>query len=218
MGGVVPNLTGRTAPDQCKAAALFTASTPELGAGLPPPPLDIEAIFPAEVMRRLRHRWSGAKATDAEWSHAPKLFTEDDRFNLSPSFRYALAKLLSNGEDALCPAEPENHHTYALILSAFGRFLGPVVQGYVGELAEPPHPLVLLLTRDWWVMDLARKEYVIGPLRSYQMLGPSGALSLMRPVRAAPSRPANLPAPVGRYISMQELHDLAGGPRQRQEP
>ncbi|MGP9812936.1 hypothetical protein ACTZWT_15625 [Rhodopseudomonas sp. NSM] len=215
----MPGLIRTTAPENRRAAALFAASTSELGAALPPPPLDIEAIFPAEVMRRLRHRWSGAKATDAEWSHAPQLFTEDDRFNLSPSFRYALAKLLNDGEDVLCPAEPERHHDYALLLSAFGSCLGPVIHGYVGELAEPPHPLVVLLTRDWWVMDLARKEYVIGPLRSYQMLGPSGAaLSLMRPVRAAPSRPANLPAPVGRYISMQELHDLAGGPRQRQEP
>ncbi|MGO3933086.1 hypothetical protein [Rhodopseudomonas pseudopalustris] len=214
----MPGLTRTTAPENWETAALFAASTSELGAALPPPPLDIEAIFPADVMRRLRLGWIGAKATDADWGHAPQLFTEDDRFNLSPSFRYALAKLLNDGEDALCPAEPEHHQTYALLLAAFGRFLGPVVQGYVGELAKPPHPIVLLLTRDWWVMDLARKEFVIEPLRSYQMLGPSGALSLMRPVRAAPSRPANLPAPVGRYISMQELHDLAGGPRQRQEP
>jgi hypothetical protein len=190
-----------------EAAAMLAISPVAMAAPSPPPPLDIEALFPPNVMKRVR----------LSLAYASELFTEDERFNISPEFRYALAKLLIDGEDVLCPAEPENHQACASILSAFGKFLGPIVHGYVGELAEPPYPRMMLLTRDWWVMDLARGGYVITPFRAYHELGFSET-ETKRPTRAAPPRPGNLPPPVGRYISMQELYDLAGGPRQRQQP
>jgi hypothetical protein len=69
---------------------------------------------------------------------------------------------------------------------------------------EPPHRRVMLLTRDFWTMNLYRNRSPIGPFRAYAYLGYEDR-GLMVPSGAAPPRPEDIPVPHGRARTIEEM-------------
>jgi hypothetical protein len=186
------------------AATLLALSPVQISAQLPPPPLDVEAVFPTDIFENMRSRWKDGKyATGVTWDEAPGMFTPDGRFGLSPTFRYAMARVLNDGDDMICPVEPERHAMYSIVVWTFGKYLGGHLVCLEGELSEPPHNHALLLTRDGYIMDLARGGYIIEPFRAYRYMGSNQPMKI--PTEMPPPRTPERPKQEGRYISYQEM-------------
>lgn len=199
-------ISRRTLLEGIGAAALAALTPSALQAALPVPPLDIEGWFGAELMANIRRVYELGKINvPEEYAGRPPLLTEDDRFNISAPFRYALAKLLNDGPDILCPDEPGLHRHYESVLRKFGKNAGVPVYGFIGELYLQPGGRVILLTRDKWTLCCARRHWPIDPFGAYQWLGWEDRKGLIVPIVPAVPRPPDMPVPRGRAPTLDEI-------------